>query len=400
MKKRHIALLIPNLEGGGAERVVSYLTQHLQSEKYNKYVILFDGSRVEYPCDAQIIDMKSRLRRGTLSRTFKTLKRARQLKKIKKKLKLDTTVSFMGAANIANLLSPAGDQRIISVRNYQSRELLSPHIPFLVRQAGKMKIRRLYSQAEKIVALSKGVGWDLANNYSVKEKKITVIYNPCDVDKIECLSRKDVETPYSEIFQSPTVITAGRLTFQKGQWHLMRAFRSVIDQVPDARLIILGRGELEGYLRELASGLRIDGNTHFLGFQNNPFKFFARAEIFVLTSLYEGFGNVITEAMACGTPVISSDCAAGPREILAPHTDALSRTAEVEYAEHGVLAPVCDGIKYGAKDALTREESRLAEGITVLLKDDAKHDYYRQRGRERADDFKVGSIIKQWEEIL
>ena len=104
----------------------------------------------------------------------------------------------------------------------------------------------------------------------------------------------------------------GRLSKPKGQWHLIRAFKKVKETIKDMKLIILGRGELEDYLKQLVEELNLEKDVYFLGFQKNPFKFISKSKIYLFPSLYEGFGFPVIEAMACGIPVVCSDKASLP----------------------------------------------------------------------------------------
>ena len=110
----------------------------------------------------------------------------------------------------------------------------------------------------------------------------------------------------------------------------------MLKAIADEKLIILGQGELNDDLRSLANELGLCDNVIFLGFKANPFKYMKRADMLVLSSLREAFGNVLVEAMACEIPVISTDCRSGPREIIAPNTDVKQSTQEIEYGKYGV----------------------------------------------------------------
>lgn len=170
--------------------------------------------------------------------------------------------------------------------------------------------------------------------------------------------------------------------------------------MPDAKLVILGQGDLEDYLKELAKELDLEKDVHFLGFQENPFKYIAKSTIYAFPSLYEGFPNAMCEAMVCGVPVISADCKSGPREILAPDTDINREIDDIEYAKYGILIPPSDGVKYKSDDELIKEEKILSKSIVALMKDKAMMDKYSKLAMERVDDFSMDKIIKQWEELL
>src|SRR5699024_8973667 len=147
------------------------------------------------------------------------------------------------------------------------------------------------------------------------------IYNFYDIEKILELSKEPLTVQDAKIFENPTIVTVGRLAEQKGQWHLIRALNKVKKEIPDVKLIILGEGELEDYLKKLVNDYKLTENVHFLGFQKNPFKYITKSDMYVFPSLYEGFPNALAEGMVCGLPVISSDCESGPREILSPDLD-------------------------------------------------------------------------------
>ena len=166
------------------------------------------------------------------------------------------------------------------------------------------------------------------------------------------------------------------------------------------KLVILGEGPLEKYLKKLTSELDLSDEVQFLGFQNNPFKFMASSSIYVMPSLNEGFPNVLIEAMACGVPVIAADCLTGPREILAPGTDYTKQTRTIEYAKYGILTPVCDGEIYAGDDALTGEEKMIVEAVVSLFSDAEYYRRYKEKALERVLDFQPGYIAGQWIDLI
>ena len=162
-----------------------------------------------------------------------------------------------------------------------------------------------------------------------------------------------------------SVSTMGRLTEQKGQWHLIRAFKKVVEEIPDAKLYIFGQGILEEKLKKLAADLNIANNVEFMGFVEAPHAYITKSKVFAFPSLYEGLGNVLLEAMACGVACVAADCYSGPREVMAPGTKVLENLDDVEYAEYGILVSVGNNEHCNPDDPLTKDEEQLSKAIVM-----------------------------------
>ena len=394
-KKKNLAIIVPTLNGGGAERVSANLSIYLSEQKYKKYVILYDAEKIEYPYRGDLIDLNVKAINNPLGKIFNLIRRIYKLKRIKKKLHIQVSISFLEAANIVNIFSKTEDKIIVSIRNFMSKSSKGFY--------GKLYnylIKKFYNRADIFVVVSKGVREDLIKNYGIKENKIKIIYNLYDLEKIQNLAKEEIEDKYKRIFNNPVIINVGRLAKQKGQWHLIRAFKKVKEEITNMKLIILGKGELEDYLKELACEMDLEKDVYFLGFQKNPFKFISKSKIYVFPSLYEGFPNALVEAMACGIPVISSDCKSGPREILAPETDLKIETKTIEYAKYGVLIPVCDDNYYDIRSPLTAKEKILAKSIIDLYSSKELLGSYTHKAKERVKDFDKDKIILEYENIL
>lgn len=396
--QKKIAILIGSLSGGGAERVVSNLSLHLNKE-IERSIIIYSCEDIVYPYKGELIRIKP-CKRGEVKGWFRKLyylyKYVNAVRGIKQKCKIQVCISFLLVPNLINILS-GSEKRVISVRDYTTKNIRG-----IYGKAYALLIRLFYNNADLIVAVSQGVKTDLINNYNVDGKKVQVIYNPYDIEKIQKLMNEDLHDRYKPIFENQVIISVGRLTHIKGQRNLIRAFSKVKKQNTKAKLVLLGEGELEDELRIIVKKLNLDDDIYFLGFQGNPFQFIHNSSVFVLPSLTEGFPNALVEAMACDIPVISTDCKAGPREILAPDSDYVKKINTIEYAPYGILVPVCDGDgnSHDVINPLTPQENILADSIIKLLEDQNLRENYSLMAKKRANDFKIDNIIPHWEKII
>jgi glycosyltransferase involved in cell wall biosynthesis len=370
-KPKKILLVIPSLAGGGAERVALNILKYLDRERFILSLVLFD-CKGEYltqvPKDVIIycLNKKNRLN------SFKFI--ILLAFKIYPKVKPDIVISFLEYANlivlISRKLSPTKPPIIISERN---NTLQDKKYERLINIKTLWWIKRIYPQTDKIIAVSKGVAKDLAKSFGVPNEKIQVICNGIDLKFIE----KAVQEPFNDIVwirgNTPDIIACGRLQYQKNYPLLLEAFAKAQKHI-DSRLLILGQGEDRSLLEGLVARLGIQDRVVFLGFQKNPYKYLAASDIFVLSSHWEGFPNVILEAMACNVPVISTRCPYGPEEII---TDGVN----------GLLIPV------GDKDA-------MAEAIIRLLKDKKLRKHLIMGGNKRVKDFSIDKMTLEYEKAI
>jgi len=233
-------------------------------------------------------------------------------------------------------------------------------------------MRRLYPKADRIVAVSQGVADDLITLLNLPTEKVTVIYNPIVTPELFERAQKPINHQWLERNRLPVILSVGRLTKQKDYPTLFRAF-SLVRQVRPAKLLILGEGEERENLERLAVELGIQNDVSMPGFVDNPFAFMSKASVFVLSSAWEGFGNVLVEALACGCPIVATDCRSGPREIL-------------DNGRYGRLVPVGD---YEA----------LAKAILDAL-DNPDSPADRQTRIQRAMEFSVDAAVDKYLKVL
>ncbi|OHA70660.1 MAG: hypothetical protein A3D64_01440 [Candidatus Wildermuthbacteria bacterium RIFCSPHIGHO2_02_FULL_49_9] len=387
MKKKKLLIAMPTLSRGGGERVVSELSR-VFAEHLDVVIAVFE-KKASYPYKGRIIDLGIPLSPRFLDRILLFLKRLWRFKQAVDREKPDTVIT-LGLS--------VGLMAVLVVKNPVVRVdmFISVGRKGFLGFVAKLLARFLLKKAGLIVAVSRAIAQDLEEHYGVPRTKLKTIYNPVDVRVARGRAEEGIAKEHQELFFHPVVITMGRLTQQKGQWHLLRAFREVKKEVPKAELVLLGEGELRKRLEQLTRELKIAGSVHFLGWQENPFSYLKTAQLFVLSSLWEGLPDVMPEAMACGLPVAAADCRSGPREILAPSTDPLFQTKSVEEGEYGILLPVCDGKWRKAAEPLTAQERMMAKTIAGLLGDAETLRRFQDKSALRVRDFDIQTIIPQW----
>lgn len=364
MGRTRVMFVIPSLAGGGAERVAALLLKHLDRDRFQPSLVLFED-RCDYAVREGVpITCLNKKSYYDLPRLIWRLARSYE------KERPNVVLGFMNYANLiailARKLSRTKPRLLLSEHNYASINLRHIHRSRPIMWA----IPRLYPQSDGVICVSKGIADDLVANFGVPREKATVVYNPVDIDFISSAANEDVDHPWFAHKERPIVIAVGRLIVQKGFPHLLRAFAQVTTKFP-CRLIILGDGSERGALEALARELDIEQDVDFLGFQRRTFGLVGHSDIFVLSSLWEGFPVAVLEAAACGIPVIATRCPSGPEEIISDGVN-------------GLLVPVAD-------------ETAMAEAILRLINDKELATKLAQAGRKRAEDFAVKKIVQEYE---
>ena len=310
MKTRKIALFLPSLYGGGAERVMLNLARGFIEKGLQVDLVLarFEGAYLnKVPSQVRVIDLDK-------SRMIKTIP---DLVHYLRHEKPYAMLSAMGHTNVVAILAKR-------IANSSTKIIVTNHNPLTLssKNANDMRIRTLpllmrlfYPMADSVIAVSNGVAIDLARNVGLPLNKITVINNPIVTPELIQKAKEPVNHPWFLPGNPPVILGAGRLTKAKDFPTLIQAF-ALLRKNHLAKLIILGEGEKRKELTDLCIKLGISRDVDMPGFVDNPYKYMARSSLFVLSSAWEGFGNVLVEAMAVGTPVISTDCPCGPTEIL------------------------------------------------------------------------------------
>ena len=370
---------------GGGERVVSELSLNLP-DSIERIIVLFKNE-VFYPYKGKLISLNLSFSNGFFLKIYYFLKGLHRLKKIVRKEKPDYIIAFGFSADLMGIL--AGKNVLVGAHSLWTKV----HGGIIEKNLIKM----FFNKSQKFICVSETVAEDLTNNFGIKKEKIKVIANPINIEKIQKLANSPIESEYREIFKNPVIINMGRLSEEKNQYSLIRAFEEIKNNIKTVKLVILGDGEKRIFLEKIVKELGLENSIYFLGRQDNPFKFLAKAKAFVSSSRREGLPCSILEAMACGLPIISADCKSGPREILAPETDIKHQAKDIEYAEFGILTPIFDKKIYKPTEPLAESEKKLAEAVIKVLADKKLSDTLAEKSKQRAKDFDVKKIIKKWD---
>lgn len=355
----HIAFYLSNLKIGGVQRIVVNLANELVNRGYQIEIVLVDksGHLIDnLDPSVSVIDLDS----GRAINSIPSL--VRYLRTQNPDLLFTGLTYLNDAALIATILSRTSHRLLISEHNVKTRSQ---------RHTKEIALARiLYPRADHIVAVSEGVARDITRWTPVPISSIDVIHNPIVSEELLNSSQVRPDHPWYQKSDSPLIISAGRLIPEKDFETLIHAFDVLKRDCNDAKLVIIGDGPNRSNLESLISDLGLQDSVSLPGFVNPPYGYMRYADLFVLSSQSEGLGNVLIEAMAVGTPVVSTNCPDGPAEIL-------------KNGQYGRLTPVGD-------------PEQLAEAISLELIEERSIEELQ----ERAMDFSVKSITDKYLEIF
>jgi glycosyltransferase involved in cell wall biosynthesis len=359
-----IAFLLVNIEGGGAEKVMLTLAGGFAEtgQKVDLVLVKLGG---DY---RSLIHPKIRVVNFENTRLITALPLlVRYLQQNRPKVLISALEDPNTLAIVAKILARVPTRFIVSVHNPVSfNEEGSSQ---LKQQLRPLFMRWLFPFADAIVAVSQGVADGISRLSGLPPSKITTIYNPIFTPELLKKFDEPVDCDWLLDPQIPVILGVGRLSKEKDFSTLIRTFALVKEQYP-AKLIILGQGEELDRLQALVKELDLANDVAFPGFVANPYAYMKKAKMLVVTSLFEGFGNVLVEAMIAGISVVSTDCGGGPPEILAG-------------GKYGKLAPVGD-------------IQGLATATIDTLQKPIDPDLLRQRGRE----FSLEAALLKYQQLF
>lgn len=329
-----VAFVYRDLSLGGVQRMITNLANGLATDGHSIGICLVRHHSAHYTdlhSSIRVVRFQARTPVGAFLSIF------RYLRKAKPKAVYTATPHFNIMCMIANAILGFPARVVISEHSDTEQEFR--RMPWSLYKLSMLLIPLIYPYADQIVAVSSGTADSLSRFGRLQRKNIRVVFNPAFDEEILAQAAESLDHPWCDP-KYRMIVAAGRLVPQKDFSTLIRSFAHLNRQHADTRLIILGEGDERTRLQTLIDELGQHENVSLPGSDTNPYRWFKRSRVFVLSSLWEGFGNVLVEALACGCTVVSTDCPSGPSEILGegrwgelvPIGDAKALAAAIELA--------------------------------------------------------------------
>jgi GalNAc-alpha-(1->4)-GalNAc-alpha-(1->3)-diNAcBac-PP-undecaprenol alpha-1,4-N-acetyl-D-galactosaminyltransferase len=361
-----LTLVSATLSCGGAERVLVLLAEGFLRQGHDVAVVTLSGKENDFyqlPPGVKRIALDVMQQSPYLLAAVKNnFYRLLQLRSAIQSLQPDAVISFVAHTNIVTVLS-------LQATGYPV--IVTEHCDVGMKYVGAIweKLRRItYPRAAKVVCVSQGV----ASAFEwVPVEKRSVIYNPLVIREN---LQAEAHLPQSIDMQKQWIVAIGRLTYQKGFDLLISAFGQIATRFPEWQLIILGEGELRQELEAYVAKLGLSHQIVLPGVVHNPFAILRKAKFLTMASRFEGFPMVHGEALACGLPVVCTDCPSGPREIVRDRID-------------GILVPNGD-------------VTALAQAMQRLMTDETARQQLASRAPEVSARFSLESVMRKWEALF
>jgi glycosyltransferase involved in cell wall biosynthesis len=324
-KPKHRIAFVEDYLGGGIGRVIVNLGNTLLKFGVAVDVLLKDFSRSAAYLSQLHPGMRV-IKLQTLHRVWGLPGIINYLRKTLVTAILTPSERLTSIAVLARKFSGSPTKVFACIHNFNINWLRATHSDSYQREY--KRIRRYYPRCDRVICVSEGLRHKFIQESSLTPEKVCTIYNPILTEEMFRLAQEPVEHPWFVDHRAPIILGVGRLAEQKDFATLIKAFAEV-RKTRDCRLVILGEGNQRPELEQLLDSLNVKQDVDLYGHVHNLYNFMKNADLFVLSSIHEALGNVLVEALALGTPVVSTDCPYGPAEIL-------------DYGKYGQLTPVGD----------------------------------------------------------
>lgn len=358
-KKIKIALIGYRLSRGGAERVMAILSQFFEKKGIEIHnIIVLD--EVSYSYSGKLVNLGKM--KNSSNGFFNKWNRFVFLKKYLDKHEFDFIIDFRFR------IKPI-QELFIAKWLYKTKTIFMVHSYLIDHYMPNWSVltRYIYGHCYKMVSITTKSKELIRRKHHLKN--VVTIYNPIDIDDIQEKSKENVLLPFDYI------IGIGQMETNIKQFDkLIEAYSESILPNNSIHLVLLGDGDQKTNLQQLAKNRKVADKVHFLGFQENPFKYLKDAKYFVLSSLNEGLPNVILESLACGTPVVAFDCLSGPSEMIV-------------HKKNGLLVE-------------NQNIKQLTEAMNLFIDDENLYEYCKQNALQSVQSFSISTIGQQWLDLM
>ncbi|MBU6122869.1 glycosyltransferase [Hymenobacter siberiensis] len=403
-----LLIVIPNRGMGGAQRAF-----HDHSVELGKYYqvteVIFNEDEADmYPSGNPVRSLGVPGGGSPIAKIQNFWLRVKRLRELKVELKCDIAVSHLEGADYVNLLSKGREKAVVLIQGSKVHDRnISGTVGWLRKT---ILMPWLYQRADKMVTVSRDIIPEMTDKFGVPRHKLSAINNSFEVESVRARSMEPLDDAIVAVYATgPILVTSGRLAIQKNQAPLLDIFAGLLKR-QSAKLVFIGDGELRTSLvmHAFGLGLRVyqswneeeqltpDYDVYFVGLQDNPFKYIQPAQLFVFPSGWEGFPLALGEAMTCGVACVTTDCPTGPREMLAPDSNAPTvPLRKAEWTKFGVLMPMLT-----EPESLSADIACWVNTLDQLLSDANARQRLGQAAQLRANDFTHQRIFAQWKELL
>lgn len=396
MNKMNILLLMPYGSVGGMERVALTFYNYYKSQGHTVNavkLIKLESDIINFGEDEYSLSTIDFAQMSKVSRLFYYLKAPFRIRKIIKKGGITHSISFGDMTNIFSSLTFTKEFKIGSIHSLKSIELTSPT---LFNKICKLSYKLNYKNFNKVVCISKAIKEDLIQQMNYRLSNLDVIYNPHDIKEIIKLSEIPIDLKNEiDIYTKDVIVFLGRLSKEKAPWYLLNAFSKI---EKDVNLVFIGDGnpEVMSFLTKQIKDLGLEHKVFFLGRKSNPYKYINAAKVLALSSYYEGTPNVIVEAIAIGTPIVSTNSSGGILELMSNGKKVLTGNNIV--TESGIITPnVFEGtVSIPFKNRSIPQEKDMARALLQVLSSNKIKESLKKERKNLLKKFNVEIVANQY----
>lgn len=378
-----IVILKESLCLGGTERSAANISRAL-AQTHDVTVAVYDGSKTVYSHGGELVDFHLPPKNNILAKVLNNILRKNKCQKLVKERKIDVLYQFTSISNPLTYWKEKNCKKVISARDFRAM------------QEEHGKYRKALANSDGMICNSNYLREFYLSEYPEDKEKVFTVYNIIDCEEIRRQAKESVEPEFEAFLERhpQTVVSVGRFCKEKGFEYLMESLAKARETNENLGFVLVGDGTYLDKYQEVIARFGLGEHIYMTGFQENPYKYMARCSCYVLSSLSEGFPNVLAEAMALGLPVIATNCYSGPAEILRNDGDYEAVFDTYQLCDYGVIVP-----RFGEND---HENAivQMAKAMLDLLNDESLMKKYSALAAERAACFSSEFAADKLDEIF